>query len=126
MDTKEAVELIRKNLNGAELPEELKDALRTVLPEMERLLPVIPTKGRQGTYMTYNCGFCHTGISAGSRYCYRCGHKVDLEHSDLPAIRADVVIETGTAPEEPEPEKRPKARERDIEGQQSFFDLMED
>ncbi len=125
METKEAVEILKKYGNNEQVPTEVKDALQTLMPDLDRLIPSVPTKGRQGSYMTYSCGYCHTGISSGSRYCYRCGHKVDLENSDIPAVKEDVLMESKALSELPEEEKRSKTKYSDVEGQQSIFDIMD-
>ena len=85
----------------------------------------IPFKGRQGTFATYNCGFCHAGISTGSKYCHRCGRKVDLEHSDILAIKDEVIFELPDPEEEIVPEKRRRSKDNDVEGQSSIFDMLE-
>ena len=113
-------------MNDPMLSAELKEALQTLAPDLERMVPSLPVKGKQGSYITYYCGSCHAGISSGSKFCYRCGRKVDLENSDIPAIKEDIVAELPDPQEEPEPEKKRRTGDNDMDGQSSIFDLLDE
>ena len=125
MEPKEAAEILKKRINDPGIPDEIREAIQVLSPDIDRMVPMIPFKGRQGTFATYNCGFCHAGISTGSKYCHRCGRKVDLEHSDIPSIKDEIILELPDPEEEIVPDKRRRSKDNDVEGQSSIFDMLE-
>lgn len=125
MEAKEAVEILKKNTSNPDLPEDIKEAIQLLSDDMDRMVPVVPFRGRQGSYTNYNCGFCHTGISNGSKFCYRCGRRVDLEHSDIPAKREEIISDLPKPEEEAVLPKRTKTKGSDMDGQSSIFDLLD-
>ena len=125
MEIKEAADILRISATDQQLPAKIKEAIQTLAADIDRMVPVIPIRGKQGSYMTYNCGSCHTGISSGSKFCYRCGRKVDLENSDIPAIREDIIMELPGEDEAQEPAKKRRSRDEYIDGQSSIFDLID-
>ena len=125
MEAKEAAEILKRSINDPQLPEDLKQAIQFLAEDIDRMVPMIPFKGKQGSYMTYNCGFCHTGISDGSKFCYRCGRKVDLVNSDIPAIREEIIMDLPKEKDEIILPKKKRARDESIDGQGSFFDLID-
>ncbi len=125
MEIKEAADILRISATDQQLPAKIKEAIQTLAADIDRMVPVIPIRGKQGSYMTYNCGYCHTGISSGSKFCYRCGRKVDLENSDIPAIREDIIMELPKEEEAQEPAKKRRSRDEYIDGQSSIFDLID-
>ncbi len=124
MKENEAVEILKKTTQDPGVSEELKEALQLMMPDLERMVPAVPFKGKAGSYMTYNCGYCHTGISEGSKFCYRCGRKVDLENSDIPAGRREVILDLPKEEEPAEAVKKKRTKDRDVDGQSSIFDMF--
>ena len=47
MEAKEAVEILKKNISNPDLPEDIKEAIQLLSDDMDRMVPVVPFRGRQ-------------------------------------------------------------------------------